>query len=121
RTFPLEADIAVAGLHRQARHDHAAHPGPVKIELGIAEPVGKKLPARHYLGAHHIAIEGIGALPVGDVDDAVVEFDGKGHWGFLVDVRNYVSERFLIVELFAKIEAISRRPWRTRTISTASS
>src|SRR6266851_5551268 len=34
RTFPLEADVAVAGLDRQARHDHAAHAGSVEIELG---------------------------------------------------------------------------------------
>src|SRR5258708_36385871 len=121
RAFPFETDVAIAGLHRQPGHDHAAHAGSVKIELGIAEPIGKKLSARHHLGAHHVAVEGIGPLPVGDMDDAVVEFDGKGHWRLLNEVRNYVSERFLIVELFAKMEAMSRRPWRTRTISTASS
>src|SRR6266849_5049982 len=96
RTFPLEADIAVAGLHRQARHDHAAHARSVKIELGIAEPIGEKLPARHHFGAHHVAVESIGALPVGDVDDAMVKFDRKGHWGSSSSLQPHQSAALAI-------------------------
>src|SRR5260370_15234450 len=47
RAFPLEADVAVAWLHRHARRDHTAHAGSGKIWLGIAEPRGKKLPTRY--------------------------------------------------------------------------
>src|SRR5215472_14495136 len=79
RALPFEADVAIAGLHRKARHDHPAHARSMKIELGIAEPISKKFPARHHLGADDVAIEGIRALPIGDVDDAVVKFNRQTH------------------------------------------
>src|ERR1700730_18420439 len=68
RPLPLEADVAVPGLHRQARHDHAAHAGPMEIELGIAEPIGIEGTAWHHFGADHIAVERVGALPIGHMD-----------------------------------------------------
>src|SRR5262252_1133014 len=81
RALPLEANVAVTGLHRQACHDHAAHAGPVEIELGIAEPIRKKLPARYDFGADDVAIERVGTLPVGHVDDAMVKFHRQDHGG----------------------------------------
>src|SRR5260370_42108388 len=42
RAFPLEADVAVAWLHRQAPRDHTPHAGSLKVALGIAGPISKK-------------------------------------------------------------------------------
>src|SRR5215213_3789954 len=79
RTRPLKAQIAVAGLHRQARHLGRADALAVDVELLIAEAVGPADWPLHQLRAHHIAVEGIGPLPVRDMDDAVIEICGNSH------------------------------------------
>src|SRR6516225_9071963 len=76
RPVPLEAQIAVARLDRQPRHLGWVKARPMQIELRGAEPVGPALRAPNKLGAEHIAVEHVGALPVRDMHHAVVERDG---------------------------------------------
>src|SRR6266478_8419917 len=79
RPVPLEAEIAVAGLDRKPRHLGRMKAGPVQIELRRAEPVGPALRTPNELGAEHIAVERVRALPVRDMYHAVVEGDGQWH------------------------------------------
>src|SRR5579883_63272 len=73
RTSPLEAEVAVARLHRQPRHLGRLDARPVHVELLVAEPVREAGGPRYQLGAEHVAIERIRALPLGDMDDTVIE------------------------------------------------
>src|SRR5581483_9540054 len=87
-SWPFEARVAVAGRHRQPRHRVGMDSGPVAIELRVAEAIGPAVALPDQLGAQHVAIEGIGAHPVGDVDDAVVQFElgHDGLWGQTPDL-----------------------------------
>src|SRR5207253_2868675 len=76
RTGPFETEIAVAGLHGQPRHLGGMKAGAVQIELRRTEAVGPALRAANELGAEHVVIERVRALPIGDVHDAVIEGDG---------------------------------------------
>src|SRR5215471_4750541 len=76
RPIPLEAEVAVARLDRKARHLGRMKARSMQIELGGAEPIGPALRAPNKLGAEHIAVERVRALPVRDMDHAVVECDG---------------------------------------------
>jgi hypothetical protein len=44
----------------------------MEVELGVAEPIGIKRGARHHLGADHVTIERVRALPIGYVDHGVI-------------------------------------------------
>src|SRR6516162_574579 len=79
RPVPLEAEVAVAGLDRKPRHLGRVKARPMQIELRGAEPVGPVLRTPNELGAEHIAVERVRALPVRDMDHAVVEGDGQWH------------------------------------------
>src|SRR6516165_10792636 len=79
RPVPLEAEVAVAGLDRKPRHLGRVKARPMQIELRGAEPVGPALRTPNELGAEHIAVECVRALPVRDMDHAVVEGDGQWH------------------------------------------
>src|SRR5262249_5075126 len=79
RPVPLEAEIAVAGLDRKPRHLGRMKAGPMQIELRRAEPVGPPLPTPNELGAEHITVARVRALPVRDMDRAVVECEGQWH------------------------------------------
>src|SRR5262245_62524354 len=79
RAFPFEAEVAVARLHRQPRHLGGREARAMQIELGVAEPVAPSRWPPHQLRPKHIAIERVGTLPVGDMDDAVVELDRQCH------------------------------------------
>src|SRR5262249_10414830 len=76
RPVPLEAEVAVAWLHWKPRHLGGMKARSMQIELRTAEPVGPPLRAPNELGAEHIAVERVRALPVRDMDHAVVERDG---------------------------------------------
>src|SRR5215468_11166421 len=76
RPVPLEAEVAVARLDRQPRHLGRMKARSMQIELRGAEPTGPALRAPNELGAEHIAVERVRALPVRDVHHAVVERDG---------------------------------------------
>jgi hypothetical protein len=79
RTGPFETEIAVAGLHRQPRHLGGMKARAMQVELRRTEAVGPALRTANELGAEHVAIERVRALPIGDVHDAVIEGDGKHH------------------------------------------
>jgi hypothetical protein len=79
RTVPFEAEVAVAGLNRQPRHLGGMKAGPVQIELRGAEAVGPTLRAANELGAEHVVVERVRALPVGHMHDAVIERDRQRH------------------------------------------
>src|SRR5262249_17706439 len=73
RPVPLEAQIAVARLDRKPRHLGRVKARPMQIELHGAEPVGPAPRTPNELGAEHIAVERIRALPIRDMDHAGVE------------------------------------------------
>src|ERR1700730_3460992 len=79
RPVPLEAEIAVARLDRKPRHLGWMKARPMQIELRRAEPVGPALRTPNELGAEHIAVERVRALPVRNMYHAVVEGDGQWH------------------------------------------
>ena len=72
-TRPSGSRRGCAGRDGLARARPAARARAVHAELLIAEPVRPPGAARDKLGAEHVAIEGVRALPVGDCDDRVVE------------------------------------------------
>ena len=76
RPFPFETQVAVAGLDRQPRHLGRLEARAMQVELGIAEAVGPAVRPLDQLGAEHVSIERVRALPIGDMHDAVVEGDG---------------------------------------------
>src|SRR5262245_13301151 len=76
RPIPLEAEVAVARLDRKARHLGRMKARSMQIELRGAEPIGPALRAPNKLGAEHVAVEHVRALPVRDMHHAVVECDG---------------------------------------------
>src|SRR5262245_20516156 len=57
RTVPLEAEVAIARLHRQSRHLGRRKARPVQIELHRAEPVGPSPRTPHQFGAKDVAIK----------------------------------------------------------------
>src|SRR6202047_356224 len=79
RSRPFKAKVTVPRLDRQAGDLGRPHSRPMQIELDRAETIGPALAAGNQLGAKHIAIESIGALPVGDVHHAMIEGDGQRH------------------------------------------
>ena len=47
--------------------------GAVAVELGVAEAIGPAVVLPDQLGTQHVAVERVGALPIRDVDDAMIE------------------------------------------------
>jgi hypothetical protein len=47
------------------------------VELPVAETVGVADRALDQFRAQHLGVEGVRALPVGDVNDAMIELYGK--------------------------------------------
>src|SRR5499427_10832438 len=80
RALPLEAQIAVARLHRQACDLCRLYAWPMHVELLVAEAVRPARGALHQLGAHDIGIKPVGPSPIRHMDDAVVQF-GWHHIG----------------------------------------
>jgi hypothetical protein len=80
----LEADIAVARsylercrvAYRKPRDLGRMKSRSMQVELRGAETVGPTLWALNELGAQHIAVERVRALPIGDMHHAMVEGDG---------------------------------------------
>src|SRR5262249_31442297 len=79
RSVPLEADIAVARSYRKPRDLGRMKSRSMQVELRGAETVGPALGTANELGAQHVTVERIRALPVGDMYDAVVEADRQRH------------------------------------------
>jgi hypothetical protein len=50
--------------------------GSMEVELRVAETVRPAVRPPNELRAQHIAVERVGALPFGNMHDAVVEADG---------------------------------------------
>src|SRR5262245_19584361 len=72
RSVPLEAHIAVARCDRQPRHLRRMKARTMQVELRVGETIGPALGTANELGAQHVTVERIRALPVGDMYDAVV-------------------------------------------------
>ncbi len=75
RSRPLEAKIAAARRDGNARDGFGDDTRPVAIQQKVAEFVGKALLPRYDFRAHDGSIEMIGAFPVGNVDDAMIDFE----------------------------------------------
>jgi hypothetical protein len=73
RAFPAEADVAVAGAHAVSRNRLRVEAGAVDVELLVSQPVREAGATANNLGADHVRVERVRALPVGDRDDEVVE------------------------------------------------
>src|SRR4029077_10800449 len=79
RPLPFEAKVRVAGLHREARDLDRGEARAMQIELGVAEAIGKAARPRDQLCAEHLVVERVRALPVGNMDDAVIKLDRQCH------------------------------------------
>src|SRR5215510_9890415 len=79
RPVPLKAKIAVARCDRQPRHLGRMKARTMQVELRGAETLGPALGTANELGAQHVTVERIRALPVGDMYDAVVEANRQRH------------------------------------------
>src|SRR3974390_3280059 len=87
RPAPLEAEITVARLHRHPRDFRRFNARPMHVELRITEAIGEAYRPVYQLGAHHFDVELIGAFPVSNVDDAVIELRGHRHLTLLASCR----------------------------------
>src|SRR5262245_27018275 len=76
RALPFETQIAVARLYRQPRDLSRLHPRSVHIELFVAKSIGPADRPADQLRAHHLAVEPVGPVPIGDMNDAMIECDG---------------------------------------------
>src|SRR5262245_18099473 len=79
RPLPFKAQVGIAGLHREPRDLDGREARSMQIELRVAEAVGKAARSRNQLRAQHLAIEPVRPLPVGHMDNAVVELDRQWH------------------------------------------
>jgi hypothetical protein len=75
RFAPHETNIAVTGLHGKARNRIGRKSWPVTVQLYVAEPVGIALTALDHLHPEDARIKVIRPLPIGDMDDAMIELD----------------------------------------------
>src|SRR3712207_1644437 len=76
RPRPLEAQIAVARLYGELRDRNGGNAGAMQVELLVSESVRPTaVPSPDQLRAQHVTVERVGDLPVGDVDDAVIQLD----------------------------------------------
>src|SRR5215510_9478973 len=71
--LPLEAEIAIAGLHRQPGNFRGLHAGPVHIELLVAETIGPAGRPLDEFSAHDLAVELVRTLPFGNVNYAMIQ------------------------------------------------
>ena len=74
RALPLEAQVAAARRHWNARVRFAVLARAVDIQLFVAEAIGPTIGKSHKLGAQDVAIKLIGTFPIGDGDNAMIKF-----------------------------------------------
>ena len=80
RTVPCEAQVAVARLDGDARERLGRQPGAMTVQLDVAEAVGRAPAGQLFdLGTEHVAIEGVGSIPVRHLDHCVIEADREDH------------------------------------------
>jgi hypothetical protein len=51
----------------------------MQIKLRVAKPIGVTVRARDQFRAHHLDVKSVGAFPVRNMDDAMIELDGQRH------------------------------------------
>ena len=76
RFWPSKAQVASARLDRQNRHWHGIDIGAVAVQLSFTESVREPISDGNDLCAQYIVIKTIGALPVRDVNDAMIKMYG---------------------------------------------
>src|SRR5947209_2772407 len=83
RPRPDKADVAVSGLHGQSRHGICLKARSMAIQLHVTKTIRVTLTALDHTHSEHARVEIVRARPIGDVDDAVIEFDGclYSHFG----------------------------------------
>src|SRR5262245_14672304 len=74
-TLPFEAKIAVARLYRQPRNLSRLHPRPVHIELLVAKSISPADRPPDQFRTHNLAVEPVRTVPIGDMNDTMIEFD----------------------------------------------
>src|SRR5262249_49191543 len=92
RPVPFETEIAVAGLDGQPRHFGGMKARTMQIELHGAESICPALRPGDELGAEHVAVECVRALPVGHMHDAMIELDRQRHRRLPAPRRVWMAE-----------------------------
>src|SRR3954453_13565719 len=80
RSRPDKTEITATGWNWQPGDRVRGDARAMKVELDGAKPVSPATAHRYDLRPQHVAIKGVGTLPVGDVYDTVIESDVCGHW-----------------------------------------
>src|SRR5690349_24718443 len=79
RSNPFKAQVAIARRDGQARHLGRPNTRSMDIELLVAEAIGVPRRSRYQFGTQNGRIESVRALPIADMNDAMVKFGRKGH------------------------------------------
>jgi len=78
RPRPFEAQVASTWRNRKPCDRSRRRSGTVNIELCLSKAINPGRSGRHHLRPKDIMVEGVGSLPVRDVDNAVIELDRHG-------------------------------------------
>jgi hypothetical protein len=78
RPRPFEAQVASTWRNRKPCDRSGRQSGTVNIELCLSKAINPGRSSRHHLRPKDIMVEGVGSLPVRDVDNAVIELDRHG-------------------------------------------
>lgn len=79
-TLPTEAKIAAAGWYGDAGNRMRADAGAMNVQLLVPQPVGAAFSDSNEFSIEHVVVEGVGPIPIRDVDDRMVERDAtRGH------------------------------------------
>src|SRR5262249_18290327 len=76
---PFKTQIAISRRHRNAGDFGRPHARPMDVKLLVAEPIDVTGRPRDQFGAQYGRVERVRALPVADMNDAMIEFDGDRH------------------------------------------
>src|SRR5262249_18338637 len=81
RSAPFKTQIAIARRHWNAGDFGRPHARPMDVKLLVAEPISVAGRPRDQFNAQDHRVEYVRALPIADMNDAVVEFGRDGHGG----------------------------------------
>src|SRR5215470_13684385 len=79
RSAPFKTQIAIARRYRDARDFGRPHSRPMDVKLFVAEPISVAGRPRDQFGTQYRCVERVRALPIADMNDAMIEFGRDGH------------------------------------------
>jgi hypothetical protein len=75
--------FAVPRRHQDPRNGMRVHARAVDVQLLCPKPVRPRAATAVYeFRAEHVSVERVGAIPVGDVDDAVIKLRRRAHGAY---------------------------------------